>query len=157
MTFGHRALVPLLKPGGHFVIGLYNRSGRLMTDARRLLFRLTGGRAKSIDPMLRKHGLSEGKRSAWFADQYRHPHESKHTTGEVLRWLDENGLDFVRGIPALRLSDDGLAGEGLFEAQPRGGSLDHFSSEISQIFAPGQKEGGFFVIIGKRTDPGASE
>ncbi len=38
---GFRGLLPLLKPGGHIVIGLYNRYGRLMTDTRRRIFRLT--------------------------------------------------------------------------------------------------------------------
>src|SRR5581483_5378537 len=78
---GFRSLVPLLKPGGFVVVGLYNRFGRLMTDLRRVLFRLTGGRAAWLDPMLRTSLRSEAKRKAWFADQYRHPHESKHTIG----------------------------------------------------------------------------
>lgn len=154
---GFKSLVPLLKPGGHFVIGLYNRYGRLMTDARRTLFRLTGSRARSIDPVLRNPGLSKSKQRAWFADQYRHPHESKHTADEVLHWLDEDGFEFVRGIPALRPEDDGLSGESLFEPQPRGGRLDRSAAEFAQIFAPGQKEGGFFVIIGRRSDPGGSQ
>jgi carbamoyltransferase len=32
---GFSKLVPLLKPGGHFVLGLYNRYGRMFTDTRR--------------------------------------------------------------------------------------------------------------------------
>ena len=41
---GSRGLIPLLRPGGHIIIGLYNTYGRLMTDLRRRVFRLTGGR-----------------------------------------------------------------------------------------------------------------
>ena len=146
---GFESLLPLLKPNGHIVIGLYNTYGRLFTDLRRLAFRLTGGRARWIDPILRGSGLSDERRRAWFSDQYRHPHESKHDFGEVLDWFDQNELDFVRGIPALRPDDDGLAGESLFEAQPRGGALDHFAVQVGQIVDPAQKEGGFFVMIGK--------
>jgi len=147
---GFRALVPLVKPGGHVVVGLYNRYGRLLTDLRRSLFRMTGGRLRWIDPVLRREGLSRDKRRAWFADQYRHPHESKHTMGEVLRWFEETGLRFVRGVPALRPQDDGLGGRDLFEPQPAGGALERAAVQGREILAPGQKEGGFFVMIGRR-------
>ena len=76
--------------------------------------------ADSIDPLLRRGGMSAEKRRVWFADQYRNPHESKHTMDEVLGWFDETGIDFVRGVPALRPDDDGLDGASLFERQPRG-------------------------------------
>lgn len=147
---GFQALLPLVKPGGYIIIGLYNTYGRLFTDARRLMFKATGGQAKWIDPILRRSGISNDKRRAWFADQYCHPHESKHTFGEVLRWFDDNGINFVRGIPAMRAEDDGLAGTSLFEDQPRGSSLDHFVVQASEIIAAGQKEGGFFVMIGRK-------
>ena len=147
-----KSLVPLVKPGGHFILGLYNTYGRLFTDLRRQVFRLTNGHARWIDPMLRRGGISAEKRRAWFADQYRNPHESKHTCGEVLRWFDETGLQFVRGVPALRFEDDGLSGTSLFEPQPRGTGLDHFVVQAAQVLAPGQKEGGFFVMIGRKPD-----
>ncbi len=147
---GFRALVPLVKPGGYMVMGLYNRYGRLFTDARRGLFRLTGGRARWIDPILRGGEGSADKRRAWFADQYRHPHESKHTFDEVLGWFDDAGLDFVRGVPAMRREDDGLEGESLFEPQPRGTGLDRAIAQAAEILAPGQREGGFFVMIGRK-------
>jgi len=51
---GFRALVPLVRPGGHIVIGLYNRFGRAATNARRAIFRLTGNRARWLDPYLRE-------------------------------------------------------------------------------------------------------
>ena len=147
---GFRGLAPLVKPGGFLVVGLYNTYGRLMTDLRRLVFRLTGGRFRSLDPVLRRGGQSVDKRRAWFADQYRHPHESKHTMGEVLGWFEQCGLQFVRGVPALRLQDDGLAGPSLFEPQQAGTAFDRFLVQGAEIFAPGQKEGGFFVMIAQR-------
>lgn len=147
---GFQSILPLLKPGGHIVIGLYNTYGRLLTDTRRRIFRITRGKGKWLDPVLRRSRLSSGKRRAWFADQYQHPHESKHTFGEVLGWFDESELEFVRGIPALRPDDDGLDGGSLFEPQSRGTSLEHFIVQARQVFAAGQKEGGFFIMIGRK-------
>jgi SAM-dependent methyltransferase len=147
---GFRSILSLVKPGGYIVIGLYNTYGRLLTDARRQLFRLTRGTAKWIDPVLRQTGLSHDKRRAWFADQYQHPHESKHTFGEVLDWFRENEIEFVRGVPALRPDDDGLEGGSLFEPQPAGTGLDHFLVQATEILAAGQREGGFFIMIGRK-------
>jgi carbamoyltransferase len=145
---GFRGLLPLLKPGGHIVIGLYNKYGRLATDARRYLFRFTGGRARWIDPVLRGGPRAVGKREAWFADQYQHPHESKHTTGEVLRWFDDNGLEFIRGVPSVTPNPETL-GADLFQTRPRGSALDHFVAQANQIVT-GNREGGFFLMIGRK-------
>jgi SAM-dependent methyltransferase len=147
---GFRGLLPLLRPGGVIVIGLYNTYGRLMTDLRRQLFRLTGGRAQWIDPMLRRSMKAAGKRKAWFADQYQHPHESKHTIGEALRWFDEAGIDFVRGIPSVTQGTEQLDGVNLFEPEPRGTHLDHFRVQTKEIFSAGSREGGFFIMIGRK-------
>ena len=148
---GFRSLLTLVKPGGHVIIGLYNAYARLFTDVRRRVFRATRGHAQWIDPILRKGGMSADKRRAWFADQYQNPHESKHTVREVLRWFDENGVRFVRGVPAVRFEDDGLEGASLFEPQPRGSALDHLAVQLAQVFE-GQREGGLFVMIGRKFD-----
>jgi SAM-dependent methyltransferase len=147
---GFRCIVPLVKPGGYIVIGLYNKYGRLFTDLRRQIFKVTGGHAKWVDPILRQAGMSGGKRRAWFADQYQHPHESKHTFGEVLQWFSQTGIEFVRGIPALRPQDDGLKGDSLFESQSTGTTVERGIVQASEIVAPGQREGGFFIMIGKK-------
>jgi carbamoyltransferase len=150
---GFKGLVPLLKPGGHIIIGLYNTYGRLMTDVRRAIFRFTGGRATWLDPYLRSTKMSRDKRRAWFADQYQHPHESKHTIGEVLDWFDETGLDFVRGIPSVT---GGSAGEGdLFAPEPAGSAFDHATVQAKQIIT-GSREGGFFLMIGRRPEAASS-
>jgi SAM-dependent methyltransferase len=151
---GFAAIAPLVKPGGHVVVGLYNRYGRALSGLRRSFFRLTGGRARWIDPILRASRGDTAKSRAWFLDQYRHPHESAHTSGEVLRWFERTGLEFVRGIPALRPEDDGLDGRDLFEPQPPGTPLERTLAQWMQVLAPGQKEGGFFLMIGRRPDRG---
>jgi carbamoyltransferase len=148
---GFRSILSLLKPGGHIVIGLYNRYGRLATDLRRQIFRLTGGRAEWLDPILRSGPRAEAKRRAWFADQYLHPHESKHTIDELLRWFDESGVEFVRGVPSFTTEPDTLLGTSLFEPRPRGSALDHVLVQAKEVFA-GSREGGFFIGIGKKPE-----
>jgi carbamoyltransferase len=146
---GFEGLLRLVKPGGVVVIGLYNRWGRWMTDARRVVFRLTGGRLRRLDPYLRSARLSPDKERAWFADQYSHPHESKHSIGETLDWFDASGLEFLRGVPSVTLDGDPLPPDGLFTPERRGSRLDHFLSQALQIVT-GNREGGFFVMIGRR-------
>ena len=146
---GFESIERLVRPGGHIVIGLYNTYGRLMMDLRRNIFRLTGGRGKWIDAYLRGRFTSEDKRRAWFNDQYRHPHESKHTIGEVLEWFDSRGLQFVRGVPSVTSDSDGLRRGNLFHPTGRGTQLDHFLVQAREIWT-GSREGGFFIMIAKK-------
>jgi SAM-dependent methyltransferase len=148
---GFGGLVPLLRPGGRIVIGLYNRWGRLATDLRRQVFRLTGGHARWLDPYLRSTSLSSEKQRAWFADQYRHPHESKHAMGEVLRWFADAGLEFVRGIPSLTPEGAALPVDDLFRPESAGTRLDRFAVQAEQIWK-GSREGGFFLMVGRKPD-----
>ena len=145
---GFQSLVPLVRPGGHIIIGLYNTYGRLATDLRRGVFRLTGNRARWLDPYLRTQ-IGAEKRRAWFADQYQHPHESKHTMGEVLEWFDEQGLDFVRSIPPSAPGQDDLEAAGLFRPVAGGSKGNRFVAQAKQIVT-GSREGGFFLMIGRR-------
>jgi SAM-dependent methyltransferase len=145
---GFRSIARLVKPGGYILIGLYNTYGRLATDVRRSLFRIFGERLTFLDAHLRE-GISKGKWLAWFRDQYQNPHESKHTIGEALRWLDEAQFDFVSGIPSPVFSESFGAHETLFKSHARGTALDHFLVQLRLIFK-GSREGGFFIIIGRR-------
>ena len=149
---GFRRIARLVKPGGYVVLGLYNRYGRLLLDLRRALFRLTNGRLKGIDPYLRTARLGAAKRDAWFADQYRHPHESKHTMGEVQRWFDESGFEFVNGVPKPDVWQPFHRDEGLFEPAGRGTPFRRALAQAKMI-ATGNREGGFYVMIGRRGDP----
>ena len=146
---GFRGLAPLVKPGGYLVIGLYNRWGRWMTDLRRVTFRMSGGRGRWLDSYLRSADLSPDKERAWFADQYQHPHESKHSAGEVLKWFEDEGLDFVRGIPSLKLGEADPRESGLFAAVGPGTKLDRLLTQSAQVLT-GAREGGFFLMIGRR-------
>ena len=88
------SIAPLVKPGGHIIVGLYNHIGRLRTDLRRALWRVFGDPVLFLDPHLRKP-LSPDKRRAWIRDQYIHPVERKHSMSEVLGWFDEAGFSFI--------------------------------------------------------------
>jgi carbamoyltransferase len=151
---GFHAIARLVKPGGHVIIGLYNRYGRLALDARRVFFRISRGRAKDLDPYLRRTRLSKAKRDAWFADQYLHPHESTHTMGEILDWFGKTGFQFVNGIPKLSAREAFDGRESLFVPSGRGNRIDRALAQARMVFT-GNREGGFFIMIGRR-DGGAS-
>jgi carbamoyltransferase len=153
---GFRGLLPMLRPGGHIVVGLYNRWGRVLLDMRRRIFRLTSGRGQWIDSYLRSGRISAAKRRAWFADQYCHPHESKHTIGEILDWFRDCGLQFVRAIPSVVPLEDGLSNGKLFEPSSPGTRLDRFLVQALQV-VQGSREGGFFLMIGRKPNPLAKE
>ncbi len=148
---GFAKLLHLLKPGGHIVIGLYNTYSRLITDLRRQAFRLTGARGKWIDPILRTYKHGERQRLAWFADQYCHPHESKHTIGEVLHWFDRTGIEFVRGVPSVIPGPARIHETNLFDREPRGSAFDHFLVQIRETVT-GSQEGGFFIMVGRKPE-----
>jgi carbamoyltransferase len=146
---GFQIIQRLVRPGGYVIIGLYNKYGRLLMDLRRNIFRVTGGRGKWIDAYLRSRNMSAEKRRAWFNDQYRHPHESKHTIGEVLEWFEESGLEFVRGIPSVTPGSNGWGHGNLFEPTDKGTKLDHLLVQAREILT-GSREGGFFIMIGRK-------
>lgn len=146
---GFRTIAGLLKPGGFIMVGLYNTFGRLPTHLRRHLFRFSRGRLQGLDARLRVKGLSDVRKRIWRMDQYHHPHESSHTFGEVLRWFRRTGIEFVNSIPKARPFEPFSSNEPLFKAQPGGGWLDLVLVELGMLLGGG-KEGGFFLMIGRR-------
>jgi len=131
------------------VLGLYNSLGRLPTHVRRALLRLPGGRLALLDPRLRSADVGVGRKHSWFMDQYRHPHESRHSFGEVLRWFDACGLEFVGSIPRSRAFEALRHDEPLFEPRPRGSILDRALVQLGMLLGGG-REGGLFVMIGRK-------
>ena len=150
---GFERLVPLVRPGGHIVIGLYNRYGRLLHRTRRRMARLTGGRDHRRYQRPRATPLDGAKRRAGFRDQCLHTHEAEHTVDEVLRWFARTGLEFVRAIPSTSPDSDDLTETNLFEPVACGSRIDHVRTQLRQVLT-GNREGGLFVIIGRK--PGAA-
>ena len=99
---GFRSILTKLKPGGLVLIGLYNTYARLPTLWKRWAFRTMGPSLYFLDPRLRDWSREPDRIKAWFMDQYRHPHETKHSMDEVLNWFEKYEVDFVNGIPAPR-------------------------------------------------------
>ena|SRR2546425_7311086 len=145
---GFQTIAQLVRPKGYVMIGLYHKYGRTVTNIRRLIFRMTGTRFTFLDPNLRRRETSVSKKRAWFMDQYRHPHESRHTIAEVLAWLDRTGLTFVRSVPKTNWRPFSQS-ERLFEPEPTGNRLERLLAEIAMAFA-GSREGGFFIVLAQR-------
>ena len=143
----------LVKPGGYILIGLYHKYGRLFTDLRRFIFKISKNKFKALDSRLLDNELSQTRRQTWFADQYQNPHESKHTIGEVLNWFQKTGFTFVKSIPKSVPGTALTADERLFAPERPGNALERFLVEFPMTFT-GAKEGGFFVVIGKKSGTG---
>jgi len=146
---GFQSLLSLVKKDGFIVVGLYNRYGRIVTDIRRLIFRLSGNRFHFLDPRVRNADVDAIVRHSWFMDQYKNPHESKHTVGEVLKWFDQNDVEFINSIPKSKAFSAVMAEERLFEPEPRAQAIDRFIIQLLMVLGGG-KEGGFFTMIGRK-------
>lgn len=146
---GFQSISGLVKKGGYILIGLYNKYGRITTDIRQIIFKIFDDHFKFLDPRLRGKEIGDLRKLTWFIDQYKNPHESKHTIGEVLRWFDQTGFDFINSIPKSKAFEAFSQNERLFKPNPRGNWMGHFFAQIHLAFS-GSKEGGFFLMIGRR-------
>jgi SAM-dependent methyltransferase len=145
---GMAALIKKLKPGGIISIGLYNSYARLPTLWRRWLFERFGSSLHVLDPRLRRPHDNASRVRAWYADQYTHPHESKHSMDEVLTWFARYGVEFVCGIP----HPDGsewASNERLFEAHSKGSRFTRLATQLGMLLAGGA-DGGLFIMIGRK-------
>lgn len=145
---GFKSILAKLKPGGHIIIGLYNSLGRLPTLWKRSAFRAFGPKLYFLDPRLRDWSREPERIKAWFMDQYRHPHETRHSMDEVLHWFERHGVDFVNGIPHL----DGSAfseSERLFAAHASGSTASRLTTQFGML-ASGGTDGGLFIMIGRK-------
>ena len=138
----------LAKPGGYVIVGLYNAFSRQLHYARVGLYRLTGLTGRMLDPHFGKV-TAQGKRDAWFQDQYCHPHESCHTLGEVMRWMKEDGLEFVNSIPKPEVGPELTVDEQMFVPKGPGNAVGRVLSQVASM-GSGYREGGFFIVIGRR-------
>jgi SAM-dependent methyltransferase len=146
---GFLSISRLVRPGGYVVIGLYNKIGRLFTDLRRMLFRLSGDRLRMLDAHMRDRSYNETRKRAWFLDQYRHPQESKHSYDEVIDWFDANGFEFLFSIPKIDSSPFSQH-EKLFEPHDKGTKLDRWGAQLGMLLAGGV-DGALFIMIGRKT------
>ena len=152
---GFQSISRLVKPGGYIVIGLYNKFGRVWTNLRRAIFRLTQNRFQFLDSYLNRSDVDEIKKRTWFNDQYLHPHEVSHTLDEVLGWFDQTGFEYMNAIPKPSPFAKFSQFESLFDSTPRGTRFEHLLAQI-RLALTGGAEGGFFIVIGKLRNGSAS-
>jgi 2-polyprenyl-3-methyl-5-hydroxy-6-metoxy-1,4-benzoquinol methylase len=139
-----------LKKNGYILVGLYNRFGRLRTLFRRFLYKIFGKFiVMLLDPTLRK--LKKGNDNqikSWIRDQYEHPVESLHTLDEVLKWFENNNIEYINSIP--KCNSHEIESTPLFEKSSKGTFLSRFFSQLSMIFNDLGSDGGLFIVIGKK-------
>jgi 2-polyprenyl-3-methyl-5-hydroxy-6-metoxy-1,4-benzoquinol methylase len=143
------SIAKLVKPNGYLIVGLYHKYGRLFTDFRRVVFNLTRDRMKFLDSRLLNASISSAKKKSWFMDQYKNPHESKHTVGEVLEWLAPNDLTFVNSLPKTVPFKPFNESEDLFTPDRLGNKFERFCVDLGMI-SSGHREGGFFIVIARK-------
>lgn len=142
-------LCGLIKPRGYITVGLYNPYGRLLLNIRKWIFHLTNGKMTWLDFFMRQKSLGMEKRRIWFMDQYRNPHETTWTVGQVFRWFQQNDIEYINSIPKIRLGDPFTGSDRLFDRHDPGSPFDHFLCQLGWIFSKG-REGGFFIMIGRK-------
>ena len=115
-----------------------------MTWLRARMIRLFG---PNIDHVVRNRILDERKAKIWIKDQYYNPHETWHSIGEVLRWFEENDIEFLNCHPAILGTDDGE--RGLFGASSSGSRYQRMLTQLSWIGSIA-REGALFDLIGRK-------
>jgi SAM-dependent methyltransferase len=139
-------LLPLLRPGGIIVLGLYNAFARVPLRLRRVVARLSRFHWIPFDPVLRDRKSEPERREAWVRDQYRHPEEHRHTVAEVRRWFAENGVEYLRTYPSVLIREE--TGD-LFAADDDYWGPEAWLAQTGWMATLGY-EGGLFVTVGRR-------
>lgn len=141
------------KPDGVIIVGLYNLYGRFWTILRQKIFKFLGAKnfaarvINLLDPYLRTE-ISDEKRAAWIRDQYMHPVESLHTIDEVIGWFDKNDVQFIGSLPDANFDGDFLGFENM--TLNKGTRLRRLFAQISMLFSSFGREGGLFIVIGRK-------
>jgi len=146
---GFQTIAKLVKRGGYILIGLYNRYSRLATDFRRVWFKFSGDRIKSLDAQIRDHSQNTARKQGWFQQQCTNPQESRHTFGELQVWFQKNGFAFMNSIPKCQ-GEEFAPDEKLFTPHLPGTGFQHFLVQAGETLAGG-RDGGVFICIGKRS------
>jgi 2-polyprenyl-3-methyl-5-hydroxy-6-metoxy-1,4-benzoquinol methylase len=108
-------LCRVLRPGGKILISLYNSFGFFPREVRRRVAQFLGGAdldrrvlwGRRLFPRTEQR-LSQGNRNdplSALYDYFGIPHETLHSTGQVLDWFDQLGLEYIGSFPPLQLGD----------------------------------------------------
>ncbi len=144
-----KIMIKSLKKEGYVLIGLYNKIGRIRTLVRKYIYKIFGLKILSLfDPTLKNLKISEEEKKSWVRDQYLHPIESLHTLDEVIKWFDENNIEFINSIPSSDFDDE--YSSNLFEKKSKGSLYSRLINQFIMIFNRLGSDGGLFVVIGKK-------
>ena len=147
---GFGALADKLRPGGLVLVGLYNSLGRLPTLWRRRFVEVFGDGMAVLDSRLRATKLNQGRWQAWFRDQYKHPHESRHSLDEVLGWFEESGIEPLTSIPLVG-GEEFTEDTQLFARHSMGTRLSRVATQLAMLLEGGT-DGGLFIMIGRKRE-----
>jgi len=146
-------ITTLLNEKGKIAVGLYNRYGRVALHMRKFMLRFKKEEKamKQYLPMQLKHMEDTEKLRGWWNDQYKHPHETTHTVGEVLRWFKLKNIDFVQITPPLGFNKLNLDLVGVWHnvQNSRPSFFLRTLGQFSWIFTT-NKEGGYWITFGKK-------
>ena len=142
-AFAH--LTAKVKPGGVVVIGLYNRYARVPTWLRSKVIGALGPR---IDYVVRTRILDARKADIWIKDQYYNPHETWHSIGEVMGWLDDCGVDYLNTTPGI-LETGGEDTDDLFAETGPGTPYQRLVTQLGWLNSIA-REGALFDVIGRK-------
>jgi len=146
-----REVAALARLGGIVILGVYNAFARIPLRVRRKVARLTRFRFVPWDSVLRSRRHEPERRDAWLRDQYQHPEEHCHTIAEVQSWFAENGVEYLRSFPSTVLGDES---EDLFAPSVDDWRIESSIAQFGWMWSLGG-EGGLFLAIGQRRDPGS--
>jgi SAM-dependent methyltransferase len=152
---GFQNLCNITKPGGHLVIGLYNRFGRLLLKLRRILLRTIFRNNERIKNYFIERHISHFKDKerarSWWNDQHEHPHESTHTVAEVMGWFRKNDIEFINCLPSLRLFDTfSIEFQNLFRKDTSVKTWKPFWLPQIKWVLTTDREGGHFLMVGRK-------
>jgi SAM-dependent methyltransferase len=138
-------IIKLLKPQGYVLIGLYHKQGRFLHSIRQKIIRKFGKNFIFLDSFFKKN-ISEEKKKAWFFDQYKNPSETSHSVSEVMSWFKESDIDYISSVPF-----DFESNVNLLKKRNKSSKYLLMIKEQIQLFnLKNLKEGGFFIVIGKK-------
>jgi 2-polyprenyl-3-methyl-5-hydroxy-6-metoxy-1,4-benzoquinol methylase len=115
-----------LKKNGIIIIGLYNKYSRFKHRLKRFILRILAGNDFEKRIILGEKLFGGLKSKSWLADKYGQVHESYHEINEILKWFDEENIEFITSKPKFKYP---------------------IIDEIKWLL---RKENAFFIMVGKK-------